>query len=115
VPPFLAVQGLHHLANWYSETDLLYDWVIKTTNNGWTNNETGLEWLKHFDRHTAPCTKGLYRMLVLDGYKSHESIEFQEYCKTYNIITLGLSSYSSHLTQSLDVGCFSVLKRMYGR
>jgi hypothetical protein len=52
---------------------------------------------------------------VLDRHESHESAEFQEYCKTYNIITLGLPPYSSHLTQPLDVGCFSVLKRAYGR
>jgi hypothetical protein len=115
VPPFLIVQGVNHLANWYSETDLPHDWVIKTTNNGWTNNETGLEWLKHFDKHTASRAKGLYRMLVLDGHESHESIEFQDYCKSHNIITLGLPPHSSHITQPLDVGCFSVLKRMYGR
>jgi hypothetical protein len=115
IPPFLVVQGANHLANWYSETDLPHDWVIKPTNNGWTNNETGLEWLKHFDKHTAAQAKGPYRMLVLDGHESHESVVFQEYCKSHNIITLGLPPHSSHLTQPLDVGCFAVLKRKYGR
>ena len=37
-------------------------------------------------------------MLVLDGYKSHELVEFQDYYKAYNIITLRLPAYSSHLT-----------------
>ena len=105
----------NHLANWYTEGGLPHDWVIKPTSNGWTNNETGLEWIKHFDKHTAARAKGPYRMLVLDGHESHESAEFQEYCKTHNIITLGLPPHSSHLTQPLDVGCFSVLKRAYGR
>jgi hypothetical protein len=54
-------------------------------------------------------------MLVLDRHESHESAEFQEYCKANNIITLCLPPHSSHLTQPLDVGCFSVLKRMYRR
>jgi hypothetical protein len=54
-------------------------------------------------------------MLVLDGHKSYESAEFQEYCKAHNIITLGLPPHSSHLTQPLDVRCFSVLKRAYSR
>ena len=54
-------------------------------------------------------------MLVLDGYKSHESAEFQEYCKTHNIITLGLPPHSSHLTQLLNIRYFSILKRAYGR
>ncbi len=54
-------------------------------------------------------------MLVLDGHESYESAEFQEYCKAHNIITLGLPPHSSHLTQPLDVGYFSVLKRAYSR
>ena len=54
-------------------------------------------------------------MLVLNGHESYESVEFQDYCKSYNIITLGLPPHSSHLTQPLNVGCFSVLKRMYSR
>lgn len=113
--PFLVVQGKNHLANWYTDGGLPCDWVIKPTENGWTNNETGLEWIKHFDKHTTARAKGPYRMLVLDGHESHESAEFQEYCKAHNIITLGLPPHSSHLTQPLDVGCFSVLKRAYGR
>ncbi|CAN5189596.1 hypothetical protein BH09PAT2_BH09PAT2_11550 [soil metagenome] len=115
IPPFLVVQGVNHLANWYSETSLSHDWAIKPTNNGWTDNETGLEWIKHFDKHTAARAKGPYRMLVLDGHESHESIVFQDYCKSHNIITLGLPPHSSHITQPLDVGCFSPLKRAYSR
>ncbi len=54
-------------------------------------------------------------MLVLDGHKSYESIEFQDYYKSYNIITLRLPPYSSYLTQLLNVGYFSILKQIYGR
>jgi hypothetical protein len=115
VPPFLVVKGAYHLSNWYTEGGLPQDWVIKPTNNGWTDNETGLEWVQHFDKHTIGRTKGAYRMLVLDGHESHDSVEFQEYCKAHNIITLCLPPHSSHLTQPLDVGCFSPLKKAYGQ
>ena len=54
-------------------------------------------------------------MLVLNRHESHESAEFQEYYKAHNIITLCLPPYSSYLTQPLDIGCFSVLKRAYSR
>jgi hypothetical protein len=54
-------------------------------------------------------------MLVLDRHKSQESAVFQEYCKASNIITLCLPSHSFYLTQPLDVRCFGILKRMYGR
>jgi hypothetical protein len=114
IPPFLVVQGAYHLANWYTEGGLPHDWVVKPTSNGWTDNETGLEWIKHFEKHTALQTKGIYRLLVLDGHESHMSAEFGAYCKAHNIITICLPPHSSHLTQPLDVGCFSVLKRLYG-
>ncbi|ESZ89864.1 hypothetical protein SBOR_9747 [Sclerotinia borealis F-4128] len=112
--PFLVVQGQYHLSNWYTESDFPADWVIKPTSNGWTNNETGLDWIKHFDKYTIHRRKGKYRMLVLDGHESHESIPFQLYCKSNDIICAKLPLHSSHLIQPLDVGCFSVLKRAYG-
>ncbi len=34
IPPFLVVQGAYHLSNWYTESDLPQDWVIKPTSNG---------------------------------------------------------------------------------
>lgn len=115
VPPFLLVQGAYHLANWYTESGLPDSWAIKPTSNGWTDNETGLDWIKHFDKHTKSRTKGGYRMLVLDGHESHQSVDFEAYCKDHNIIPLCLPPHSSHLTQPLDVGFFSVLKRAYGQ
>ena len=114
MPPFLVVQGRFHLANWFAQAQVPDDWAIKTTANGWTDNETGLQWVQHFDKHSKLRRMGAYRMLVLDGHESHISAEFEDYCKENNIITLCLPSHSSHLTQPLDVGCFSVLKKRYG-
>ena len=54
-------------------------------------------------------------MIVLDGHESHLLVQFKEFYKEKNIITLCLSVHSSHLTQSLDVDCFSVLKRSYDK
>ena len=74
LPPFLVVQGANHLAHWYSQTNIPGDWVIKTTSNGWTDNDTGLEWIRHFHQHTKSRAKGAYRMLVLDGHESHKAV-----------------------------------------
>ena len=115
LPPFLIVQGVYYLAHWFSETNLPDDWVIKTTSNGWTNNETGLEWIQHFDQHTKLRTKGMYRMLVIDGHESHVSAEFDTFCKDHKIITISLPPHSSHLLQPLDVGCYNPLKKAYGK
>ena len=115
LPPFLIVQGVYYLANWFSETNLPDNWVIKTISNEWTNNETGLEWIRHFDEHTRLRTKGLYRMLVIDGHESHMSAEFGTFCKDHKIITISLPPHSSHLLQPLDFGCFNSLKTAYGK
>jgi hypothetical protein len=115
LPPFLVVRGVNHLASWYTECGLPPSWAIKTTSNGWTDNETGLEWLRHFDKHSSVRRRGAYRMIVLDGHESHLSSQFEDFCKEKNIITICLPPHSSHLTQPLDVGCFSVLKRSYGK
>ena len=114
LPPFLCVQGRYHLAPWYRDGHIPSDWVVKPTKNGWTDNETGLEWLKHFDKHTRGRRQGAWRMLVLDGHESHVNAEFDEYCKENNIITICLPPHSSHLTQPLDIGLFAALKIAYG-
>ena len=114
LPPFLIVQGNVHLANWYTESGLPHNWVIKPTDSGWTNDDTGLDWIQHFNKHTQLQKQGGYRMLVLDGHGSHMSVKFDKYCKAHNIVAVGLPAHSSHLTQPLDVSCFGVLKRNYG-
>jgi hypothetical protein len=53
IQPFIVVAGQSHLQNWYQDCNLPSDWVITTAQNSWTNNETGIEWLKHFDRYTT--------------------------------------------------------------
>jgi hypothetical protein len=114
IPPFLIFAGQYHLSAWYEE-DIPRDWAIAVSDNGWTNNELGVEWLKHFNAHTKARVVGARRLLVLDGHKSHHSLEFQELCKENNIYTLCMPPHSSHLLQPLDVGCFSPLKRAYSR
>jgi len=74
-----------------------------------------MDWIRHFDFHTASRTKGKYRLLVLDGHDSHYSEEFETYCQEYNIITLCMPPHSSHLLQPLDISCFAPLKKAYSR
>jgi len=115
IEPFIIGAGQNHLANWHEEPTLPRDWVIAMSQNGWTNNELGLEWLRHFDRRTADRSVGSYRLLILDGHESHHSVEFERYCEANKIVTLCMPAHASHLLQPLDVGCFGPLKKAYGR
>jgi len=98
IPPFIIFKGQNHLSAWYdNDIRLPLDWVITLSENGWTTNEIGFEWIRHFDKHTRGCTKGIYRLLILDGHESHISVEFQQYCQENNIITLRMPPHSSYL------------------
>lgn len=115
IPPFIILTGQYHLSAWYEDSAIPRDWAIAVSDNGWTTNKLGVEWLKHFDAHTKARTIGARRLLILDGHESHQSLEFQELCKESDIYTLCMPPHSSHLLQPLDVGCFSPLKRAYSR
>jgi hypothetical protein len=102
IPPFLIFAGKYHLSAWYEE-DIPRDWAIAVSKNGWTTNEIGVEWLKHFIKHTEGKVVGARRLLILDGHESHQSLEFQELCKENNIYTLCMPPHSSHLLSLLTL------------
>jgi hypothetical protein len=56
----------------------------------------------------------IYRLLIINGYKSYILVEFQDYCKEHKIIALCILPYLSHLLQPLNVVPYSLLKRYYG-
>jgi hypothetical protein len=115
IPPFIIFKGRHHLSAWYKEDSLPQDWNIAVSESGWTTNELGLQWLKHFDEHTKKRVVGTHRLLAIDGHESHNSLAFQQYCKENKIITICMPPHSLHLLQPLDVGCFAPLKKAYER
>jgi hypothetical protein len=88
VPPFVVVKGTYILDSWFEERERLAGWRVAPSSNGWTTNEIGLDWIKHFEFHTQSRKVGGYRLLILDGHESHHSTEFELYCQEKNIITL---------------------------
>lgn len=114
IPPFTIFAGVNHINRWYEEVKGMETWRVATSSNGWTTNELGLAWLKHFDEHTKLRTQGTHRLLIIDGHESHNSVDFRDYCRENNIITLCMPAHSSHFLQPLDVAIFAPLKRAYG-
>ena len=52
--------------------------VFGVSNNGWTDNEHGLTWVRdYFDEQTRGMGR---RLLLIDGHNSHVSVDFIEYC-----------------------------------
>jgi len=44
IPPFIIFDGKLHLSTWYN-TGILQTWRIAVSDNGWTNDKLGLEWI----------------------------------------------------------------------
>ncbi len=53
-------------------------------------------------------------MIVLNSYENHLLARFEKFYKKKNIITFYFFMHSLHFIQLLDVGCFNILKRLYG-
>ena len=116
LPPCIVFKGKSHIQAWYEDDALPHDWRIELSDNGWTTDQIGLSWLQNiFIPTTNGHMTGKYRLLILDGHGSHLTPQFDQICNQNNIVPICMPAHSSHLLQPLDVGCFAVLKRTYGR
>jgi hypothetical protein len=95
------------MTSWYP--GLPRNWVTEISPNGWMSNKPGLKWLKHSETYTKAHTVAVYRLLIVDGHDSHNIRRFHENCEEQKIIVLCIPPHSSHLLQSLGVGCFPPL------
>jgi hypothetical protein len=114
LPPCVIFKGKLYIESWFD--NLPDDWRFEVSRNGWTSDEIGLRWLEQlFIPSTFSRLKGRYRLLILDGHGCHLTPKFDEICEKNDNIPICMPAHSSHLLQPLDVGCFAVLKRSYGR
>jgi len=113
IPPFVIFAGKMHQMAWY-QTGLPPTWKIAISENGWTNDELGFQWIQHFYQHTRHASKSKWRLLIFDGYSSHQTAQFRQFCLDNHILTLCMPPHSSHILQPLDVSCFGPLKKAYG-
>jgi len=114
VPPFLVFKGKEFNHAWFYQ-GLPSTWAFTVSPNGWTTDQIGLQWIRHFEKHTRLKTVGSKRLLILDNHGSHTTPEFRTFCEDNNIILLWMPPRSSHLLQPLDVGCFSPLKTAFSK
>ena len=54
-------------------------------------------------------------MIIFDNHENYLLTQFEIFCKEKNIIIFYFLTYSSHLTQPLDISCFNILKRSYNK
>ncbi|KAK7177520.1 transposase [Paraphaeosphaeria sporulosa] len=101
-----------HRSNWTTfETP---GWQYACTESGYANSKINLEWLKRiYDPQTKDRANGKPRVLICDGFGSHESLDMLEFCFENNIILCRLPSHTAHKIQPCDVAAFGPLKAAY--
>ncbi|RYO82061.1 hypothetical protein DL762_006793 [Monosporascus cannonballus] len=116
LPPLVIFSGVDVQQQWFPDSDdkAYESWYFTTSENGWTNTEIGLKWLREvFIPHTKPQDPDEWRLLVIDGHNSHTTEEFMWMCLQNKIYIIFLPAHASHVFQPLDVGVFATLKRRY--
>lgn len=101
LPPMIIVPGVIHQEAWYTTTSIPDNYLVATSETAYSNDELTIKWLAHFNRFSAECQSGIYRLLLLDGFGSHCTKQFIEYCDNNKIVVFCLPRHSSHLLQLL--------------
>jgi hypothetical protein len=115
LPPALIYEGKSY--------DLQSSWLedlgdesvyFAASNNGWSCNLLGLNWLeKVFNPWTKIKAGRSWRLLIVDGHSSHVNIAFLELAYRLRIIIAIMPLHSTHRLQPLDIGMFGPLSIAY--
>ncbi len=111
MPPLIILPGKQFIKAWFHE-GLDNDYLMAVSDTGYSNDKIHFDWIQHFNTYTARRQKRVWRFL-LDGYGSHITYEFLEYCHRNKIIVFALLPHSTHLCQPLDVVVFQLYKHWH--
>lgn len=112
LPPLIIFPGVDLRSNWVCHE--APDWQSTCSKKGYMNSEINLEWMqKVFEPSTRERANGRPRILISDGFETHESLDVLKFCSENNIIPCRLPSHTSHKLQPCDVSVFGPLKTAY--
>lgn len=101
-----------HRSNW--TTFPTTGWHYAFSQSGYTDSQISFEWLTRlFDPQTRDRANGKPRLLICDGFGTHETLEILEHCFANNIRLCRLPSHTSHKLHPCDIAMFSPLKAAY--
>jgi hypothetical protein len=110
--PMIIWPATTHRSNW--TTFPTPGWQYACSESGYTDSYISLQWLKRiFDPETKERANSKPRVLICDGFGTHETLEIIEFCLENNIILCRLPSHTSHKLQPCDVSVFAPLKDAY--
>lgn len=97
LPPLIIWPGKTIQSTWISHDTP--DWHYACSDEGYMNSKIDLHWVKNvFDPATKNRAAGKPRLLVTDGFNTHESIELMTSCFENNIVLCRQPSHMTHIT-----------------
>ena len=110
--PMIIWPASTHRSNW--TTFPTPGWQYACSESGYTDSYISLQWLQRiFEPETKGRANSKPRVLICDGFGTHETLEILEFCFANNIILCRLPSHTSHKLQPCDVAVFAPLKTAY--
>jgi len=110
--PMIIWPAATHRSNW--TTFPTPGWHYAYSESGYTDSKISLEWVRRvFDPQTKARANNKPRVLICDGFGTHDTLEIVEHCFANNIILCRLPSHTSHKLQPCDVAVFAPLKAAY--
>jgi hypothetical protein len=112
VPPLIIFPGVDLRSNWVCHE--APGWQFACSKKGYMNSDINLEWMqKVFEPSSRARANGRPRILISDGFETHESLDVFKFCFENNIVLCRLPSHTSHKLQPCDVSVFGPLKTAY--
>jgi len=111
--PMIIIPGVIHQEASYTTTGIPDNYLVATSETGYSNDELTIKWLLHLNSFSTEPQSGIYRLSVLDGFGSHCTKQFIEYCDNHKIVVFCLPPHSRHLLQPLDVVVFQPYKHYH--
>ena len=85
---------------------------VSGSHSGWSNSKLLLDFLDtHFKKFCPEHNKPI--LILYDGHASHVATPVIHWAREHNMVLFVLPPHTSHITQSLDVGCFGPIKRVF--
>jgi hypothetical protein len=110
--PMIIWPAAMHRSNW--TTFPTPRWQYACCDTGYTDSYISLQWLQRiFDPKTKERARGKPRVLICDGFGTHETLEVLEFCFANNIILCCLPFHTSHKLQPCNVAVSAPLKAAY--
>lgn len=112
MPPWIILAGKQIPAGW-DAANLPPAYTLALSENGYINDQIGLDWIAKFDVYSSLRADGASRLLFMDNHGSHCTMEFVDYADEHGIELFSFPPHMTHLMQPLDVVIFQPYKHYH--